>query len=57
MNAEIVKQLSVITEEEQRILDGQKSINKTIYTKKKELVIDSDKFLQKGKFIQGRTHT
>ena len=44
MNAEIVKQLSVITEEEQRILDGQKSINKTIYTKKKELVIDSDKF-------------
>lgn len=57
MNAEIVKQLSVITEEEQRILDGQKSINKTIYTKKKELVIDSDKFLQKGKLIQVRTHT
>lgn len=57
MNAEIVKQLSVITEEEQKILDGQKSINKTIYTKKKELVIDSDKFLQKGKLIQVRTHT
>ena len=57
MNAEIVKQLSVITEEEQRILDGQKNINKTIYTKKKELVVDSKHFLQKGKLIQVRTHT
>ena len=34
MHAEILKQLSVITEEEQRILDGQKNITKTIYTKK-----------------------
>ena len=57
MNAEIVRQLSVITEEEQRILDGQKNINKTIYTKKKELVVDSEHFLQKGKLIQVRTHT
>ncbi len=57
MNAELVKQLSVITEEEQNILDGQKNINKTIYTKKKELVIDSEHFLQKGKLIQVRTHT
>ena len=57
MNAEIVKQLSVITEEEQRILDGQKNINKTIYTKRKELVVDSQHFLQKGKLIQVRTHT
>ena len=30
MNAEIVRQLSVITEEEQKILDGQKNINKTL---------------------------
>lgn len=57
MNAELVKQLSVVTEEEQSILDGQKNINKTIYTKKKELVIDSEHFLQKGKLIQVRTHT
>lgn len=57
MNEEIVKQLSVITEEEQRILDGQTNINKTIYTKKKELVVDSEKFLQKGKLIQVRPHT
>lgn len=57
MNADIIKQLSVITEEEQRILDGQKDINKTIYTEKKELVIDCDKLLQKGKLIQVRPHT
>lgn len=57
MNTELVKQLSVITEEEQKILDGQKNINKNIYTKKKELVIDSEHFLQKGKLIQVRTHT
>lgn len=57
MNAEIVKQLSVITEEEQHILDGKKSINKELYTKKKELVIDSEHFLQKGKLIQVRAHT
>lgn len=57
MNAEIIKQLSVITEEEQRILDGQKDINKEIYTEKKELVIDCEKLLQKGKLIQVRPHT
>ena len=57
MNAEIIKQLSVITEEEQSILDGQKNINKTLYTKKKELVVESEHFLQKGKLIQVRPHT
>ena len=57
MNADMVKQLSVITEEEQRILEGQKNINKNIYTKKKELVVDSQNFLQKGNLIQVRTHT
>ena len=57
MNAEIIKQLSVITEEEQRILDGQKDINKQIYTERKELVIDCEKLVQKGKLIHVRPHT
>lgn len=57
MNAEIIRQLSVITEEEQAILAGQKDINKNIYTGKKELVIDCEKLLQKGKLIQIRPHT
>ena len=57
MNAEMIKQLSVITEEEQRILDGQKVINKNIYTKRKELIVDSENFLAKGKLIDVRPHT
>lgn len=57
MNEEIIGQLSVITDEEQKILNGQKDINKTIYTEKKEMVIDCDKLLQKGKLIQVRPHT
>lgn len=57
MHQEIIEQLSVITEEEQQILDGKKDINKAIYTEKKELVIDCEKLLQKGKLIQVRPHT
>ncbi len=57
MNTQLLERLSVITEEEQSILDGQKDINKTIYTKKKELVVESEHFLEKGKLIQVRTHT
>lgn len=57
MNAEIIKQLSVITEEEQHILDGQKDINRTLYTKRKDLIVDSENFLQKGKLIDVRPHT
>lgn len=57
MNTQLLERLSVITEEEQSILHGQKDINKTIYTKKKELVIESEHFLEKGKLIQVRTHT
>lgn len=57
MHQEIVEQLSVVTEEEKRLLDGKKDIDKAIYTEKKELVIDCDKLLQKGKLIQVRPHT
>ncbi len=57
MNEEIIRRLSVITEEEQAILDGQKKIDKELYTEHKEMVIDCDKLLQKGKLIQMRPHT
>ena len=57
MNAEVIRQLAVITEEEKAILAGQKDINKNIYTGKTELVIDCEKLLQKGKLIQIRPHT
>lgn len=39
MNQELIKRLSMITEEEQEILDGRVGINKKIYTEKEELVI------------------
>ena len=57
MHPEMVEKLSVITDEEQEILDGQKNINKELYTEKKELVVDCQKLLEKGKLISLRTHT
>ena len=57
MHEELLKELSVITEEEQKILDGRKEIDQQIYTEKKDMVIDSKKLLQKGKLIQVRPHT
>ena len=57
MHQELIRELSVITEEEQRILNGRKEIYQEIYTEKKEMIIDSSKLLQRGKLIQVRSHT
>ena len=57
MHEELLRELSVITDEEQKILDGRKEIDQQIYTEKKDMVIDSRKLLQKGKLIQVRPHT
>lgn len=57
MHEELLKELSVITEEEQGLLHGRKEIDQQIYTEKKDMVIDSKKLLQKGKLIQVRPHT
>ncbi len=57
MHRELLRELSVITEEEQRILDGRKEIDQQIYTEKKDMIIDCKKLLQKGKLIQVRPHT
>lgn len=57
MNQELIKRLEPITEEEERILNGRKTINKEIYTTGKEFTIDSKKMLEKGKLIDIRTHT
>lgn len=56
MDSKLLERLSMITEEEQLILEGQK-INPDIYTKEKEMVIDSEKLLQAGKLIEIRPHT
>lgn len=57
MHQELIRALSVITEEERRILEGSRDIDQQIYTERKELVVDSDKLLQRGKLIQVRPHT
>lgn len=57
MHQELIRELSVITEEEQRILAGRREIDQQIYTEKKDMIIDSKKLLQKGKLIQVRPHT
>ncbi|CUX45261.1 AraC family transcriptional regulator [Clostridium sp. C105KSO13] len=57
MDAELLKELSVITEEERKILDGRDGIDQNIYTEKKEWIIDCEKLLKKGKLIQVRPHT
>lgn len=57
MHPELIKELSVITEEEQKILDGKEGIDPHLYTEKKELIVDCEKLLKKGKLIQVRPHT
>ena len=57
MHKELLRAMSVITEEEQRILDGMHAIDQHLYTEKKELIVDSEKLIQKGKLIQVRPHT
>lgn len=57
MNRELMRRLEPITEEEMRILNGSKAINKDIYTTGKEFTIDSKKMLQKGQLLDIRTHT
>ena len=57
MDTELLRALSVITEEEQRILDGNGEIETRRYTKRKDLVVDAEQLTQRGKLIQVRPHT
>lgn len=57
MKEEILRELSRITPEEQRILDGDGEIQKDIYMELGSDVIDAGKLLEEGKLIQVRTHT
>ncbi|KAB1439438.1 AraC family transcriptional regulator [Candidatus Galacturonibacter soehngenii] len=57
MNTELMDRLKPVTEEEKRILIGDKKINKEIYTTSNEFTIDSNKMLEKGRLIDIRTHT
>jgi AraC-like DNA-binding protein/quercetin dioxygenase-like cupin family protein len=57
MNQELLEKLSIISEEEQSILDGNTQVDFDIYNNDASLVIDSQSLLQKGKLIEIRPHT
>ena len=57
MDQQILSRLSVITEEEKAILDGQIGIDRDLYMQGKPDVVNSRKLLSSGKRITIRTHT
>ncbi len=57
MNEEIIRRLSIITEEEQNILKGGGQIDRKLYMDQEDMVIDSKKLLESGKLISVRPHT
>ena len=57
MNAELLKKLSVIREEEQRILRGETQIDRSLYMDGTRDVISGDKLLERGRIITIRPHT
>jgi len=57
MKPELLKKLSVITEEEKQILSGMGKVDSNLYTHSGDFVIDSQKLLEKGKLIEIRPHT
>ena len=57
MQQELLERLRQITPEEREILAGKQEIEKSIYTRSREFVIDGKRMLAKGKLIDIRTHT
>lgn len=52
-----MERLSEITQEERRILTGDKQVQKELYTSSAEFTVDSGKMIEKGRLIDIRTHT
>ncbi|EHI99215.1 transcriptional regulator, AraC family [Clostridium sp. DL-VIII] len=57
MIKEIYDKLVCLTEEESKILNGETYINKSIYTDKRNFIIDSNKLLTNDELISIRKHT
>lgn len=57
MDADLLERLSVITAEEQEILDGRAAIDRSIYMQGQGSTINSRKLLSSGKLITIRPHT
>lgn len=57
MRESLLEQLRQISDEEQKIMNGDKNIEKSIYTSESSFIVDRKKLLEKGKLINLRTHT
>ena len=57
MNAALLEQLKQVSQEEQAILNGRTSVDKTLYMQGQGNTINSKKLLHAGKLITIRTHT
>ena len=57
MDRSILDKLQRITPEERRILAGNRTVDRELYTTAREFVVESNKLLEKGKLIDMRTHT
>ena len=57
MHSDLLKQLSVITQEEQRFLDGETDIDRELYLLDDNNIIHSKSFLGEKKLITIRPHT
>lgn len=57
MIKEIHDRLIALTDEEQMILNGEDSVNKSIYTDDGKFIVDSNKLLPNGELISIRKHT
>lgn len=57
MTEELLQELKKITPEEEKILRGDKEIEKTLYMSAENNIVDARKLLEAGKMIQVRPHT
>lgn len=57
MQQELLAELKKISREEQEILEGKTEIERSIYTERREFVIDGKRMLKRGKLIDLRIHT
>ena len=57
MNQALLQKLSAVTEEEKRILAGERQIDRSIYMDGSRDVISGDKLLPSGRIITIRPHT
>ncbi len=57
MNTQIIERLTEITDEEQKILNGETEINRSIYMDSEKNIINGKKLLSEGRLITIRPHT